>query len=389
MNRRGGEPFLVRDTVTASPPKHPDELVRLERLYDLGVLDTEAEERFDDLTALAAQICDTPIALVSLVDAERQWFKSHRGLDACETDLSRSVCSYTILSPEVLVIEDTTKDPRTATNPLVTGEILMRFYAGAPLIGRDGFAYGALCVIDTKPRKLTDDQVRALERLAAQVVALLEAGVVIREREAALEQADTLKAEIDHRVANSLQQVAVLLRLQARHIVDEKAKEAVELAQLRLEAISSFHRTVSSLSDGYRVSLRDVIARLSGDLAEILPARVKLEQDIPDVQMAARSATGLALILNEFLANSQKYAFPDDRAGTVRLAGSVEDGIVTLVFSDDGIGWQGKLPEARSSGIGMRVIEASVESLSGEMDMSGEGGCTMKISFPLAAVQFV
>lgn len=369
------------------PPKHPDEEARLKSLRSLNILDTDAEERFDDITALASYICDAPIALISLVDASRQWFKSHHGLNACETDLRRSVCAYTILSPTTLMIEDTTKDPRTAANPLVTGEILMRFYAGAPLIGRDGLAYGALCVLDSKPRRLAPAQLNALERLARQVVRQLEATIIIREREAALERAEALKAEIDHRVANSLQQVAVLMRLQARDIADDAARDAIELARQRVEAISAFHRTVSSVSDGDRVLLSTVMTRMTDDLGSMLPPNVTLVQDMPDIEVAARFATGIALVLNEFLANCQKYAFPDGRDGTISLRGAVEDGIMTLVFQDDGVGWSGERPESQSSGIGMRVIEASVQSLAGAMALDGEGGCTMTLTFPLDAVR--
>lgn len=368
-------------------PRHPAEPERLKSLHRLCVLDTETEERFDDITALAGQICQTPISLVSLVDTDRQWFKSHHGLNLSETDLSRSVCVYAIQTDEVLVIEDTQDDPRTVENPLVTGELNMRFYAGAPLIGSDGLPYGSLCVIDTKPRRLSPEQVSALVRLARQVVHLLEAEITIQEREAALEHAETLKSEIDHRVANSLQQVAVLLRLQARSVKNDEAVAAIEVARKRIEAISSFHRTISAASDGFSVSLSDAIGRMTTDLAAVLPPRVTLEADVPDVQIGARFAIGLAMILNEFVTNSQKYAFPDGRAGRIRVAGDVSDETVSLVIEDDGIGWEGELPDAQSSGIGMRVIEASVETLSGTLDVTGDGGCRMRISFPLSAVR--
>lgn len=372
--------------IPETAPLHPRESERLDALWRLDVLDTAEEQAFDDLTALAAQICDVPVALVSLVDAERQWFKSHHGVDISETDLERSVCAHAILGDDVLVIEDCATDPRTALNPLVTSEMGMRFYAGAPLIGVDGLPYGSLCVIDTVPRSLTGVQVEALKRLARQAVRLLEARITIRERSEALAQAETLKAEIDHRVANSLQQVAVLLRLQSRNVAHDEAAEAISTAQLRIESISSFHRTISALSDGRSVDVADLLSSLSDDLVDVLPPGVTIERDLPPVRMAARFALPLALILNEFVANSQKYAFPDGRSGVIRLTGASDDKTVRLVFADDGIGWKGEAPESQSTGIGMRVIEASVGTLSGEMKLTGEGGCRLSLSFPLSAV---
>jgi len=138
------------------------------------VLDTEPERRFDDTTKLAARLCDTPIALVSLVDCDRQWFKSRVGLGLAQTPREHAFCAYTILGDAPLVIEDASADPRTADNPLVTGEPGLRAYAGVPLILSDGPAIGSLCVLDREPRRFSDQQVSDLEALARQVVAQLE-----------------------------------------------------------------------------------------------------------------------------------------------------------------------------------------------------------------------
>ena len=139
------------------------------------MLDTPPEREFDDLTYLAAQICDTPIALITLLDQERQWFKSCVGLTATETPRDISFCAHAILEHELLVIPDATADERFADNPFVTGEPHVRFYAGAPLVTPEGQALGTLCVIDTVPRQLDQNQQEALRRLGRQVIALLEA----------------------------------------------------------------------------------------------------------------------------------------------------------------------------------------------------------------------
>ena len=142
------------------------EAARLEELHGLGVLDTPPEQAFDDLALLARQICGTPIALVSLVDADRQWFKARCGLDVSETHRDLAFCAHAIEQPHLFEVPDAMLDARFADNALVTGAPHIRFYAGAPLVGRHGFRYGTLCVIDTVPRVLTADQRAGLERLS-------------------------------------------------------------------------------------------------------------------------------------------------------------------------------------------------------------------------------
>lgn len=151
-------------------PVIPDnEQQRLQALHRSGLLDTPAEERFDRLTRVARQLFDVPIALVSLVDAERQWFKSRQGLEPCETQRDISFCGHAILCPDILEIGDATEDARFSDNPLVTGAPHIRFYAGAPLIV-DGQGIGTLCIIDTRPRRLAAGQRNALRDLADAVV---------------------------------------------------------------------------------------------------------------------------------------------------------------------------------------------------------------------------
>ncbi len=154
---------------------HPvNEAERLQKLTDCRILDTEPEPAFDDITALACRLCDTPIALISLVDTDRQWFKSRVGLDAIQTPRDQAFCGYTILGDDVLVIDDASRDERTRDNPLVTGPPHIRFYAGAPLRMDSGEALGTLCVIDYVPRTMNERQCEDLTRLARQAVRLLQ-----------------------------------------------------------------------------------------------------------------------------------------------------------------------------------------------------------------------
>ncbi len=152
------------------------EISRIEELRRLMVLDTSEEKAYDDLTRLAAEMCDTPIALISLVDSDRQWFKSRVGLQAKETPREYAFCAHAIKQPdEVMIVPNATEDPRFVENPLVTGDPNIRFYAGAPLVTKSGEALGTLCVIDSKPRELDANTLTKLQFLAHQVVTMLEA----------------------------------------------------------------------------------------------------------------------------------------------------------------------------------------------------------------------
>lgn len=156
------------------PPTPQDEDERLDALRRYHVLDTAAEEQFDRLAHLAAFVCHAPIALVSLVDKDRQWFKSRVGLETTETPRAEAFCAHAILGPDLLVVPDALVDLRFSSNPLVTGPLRVRFYAGAPLVTPEGHAVGTLSVLDTDPRRLDEGRAGALRSLAAQAVVLLE-----------------------------------------------------------------------------------------------------------------------------------------------------------------------------------------------------------------------
>jgi GAF domain-containing protein len=155
-------------------PIPDNEAERLEALREYHILDTEAEQSYDDITALAAHLCDVPIALISLVDASRQWFKSKLGLTEQETPRDVAFCAHAILQSEPLIVRDALKDQRFSQSPLVRRAPHIRFYAGFPLSTPDGLALGTLCAIDRKPRQLSAAQKTGMQALARQVMALLE-----------------------------------------------------------------------------------------------------------------------------------------------------------------------------------------------------------------------
>jgi signal transduction histidine kinase/CheY-like chemotaxis protein len=184
-------------------PVPENEAERLAALRDLDILDTPPELAYDELSALAAYICQTPIALISLVDEHRQWFKSRVGWTAEATPREVAFCAHAILQPDLLVVPDARADERFANSPLVTSPPGIRFYAGAPLVTAEGHALGTLCAIDHQPRQLTDEQARALRALSQQVVAQLRLRKQLAEQarvNAELARAnDTLRVVVAHR----------------------------------------------------------------------------------------------------------------------------------------------------------------------------------------------
>jgi signal transduction histidine kinase/CheY-like chemotaxis protein len=187
-----------------SAPLAKNEILRLKTLERYEVLDTEAEQCFDDITKLASVICNTPISLVSLVDNNRQWFKSKVGLDADETSREIAFCSHAILEEHIFEIEDARNDERFFDNPLVTDGPKIRFYAGAPLRAPNGEAIGTLCAISDKPQTLNDQQRLALQTLAKQVIAQLELRLTIRQLKESNKAKDEFLSTISHELRTPL-----------------------------------------------------------------------------------------------------------------------------------------------------------------------------------------
>jgi len=224
----------------------PTDDFRLAALERYHIMDTGPEERFDDIVALAARICETPMAVISLLDEKRQWFKSRIGLEVSETPKEIAFCQHTIRQEEVFVVHDAQSDREFAHNPMVTGPPHIRFYAGAPLTAQNGFALGSLAVLDTVPRKLSDLQMEALRVLSRQVVAQLELRKNLDELTRAVAARDEAAASLraSHR---SLEQ-RVLERTSELNLANSVLKEEIE------------HRTRE--------------ARLSQDIIDSLPGIV-------------------------------------------------------------------------------------------------------------------
>lgn len=320
------------------PPREPERLRALERLR---ILDTPPEESFDRLTRLAARVFSTPISLVSLLDAERQWFKSRFGLDTPWTRREISFCAYTIMGSVPMVVADASRDPRFADNPLVTGPPFIRFYAGAPLLTAGGHAIGTLCVIDRKPHKELDAVERQLlEDMADLVVERLEIRHVVqtlRDEAAEREQAErrlrareeelarsldvqrVLMREIHHRVKNNLQAIASIVQVEsARQPLDSPARPILDAMAARIGVMFGIHQQLHSGGRIDRVDVGAEMHALADSLHDLHDGHLCLNIRAGSVECDPDTAMRLGLIAHELLVNAVKHATPD-QSGAVTV----------------------------------------------------------------------
>jgi two-component sensor histidine kinase len=298
-----------------------DETDRLAALRSYRILDTPAEPGFDNLVRLAAQVCHTPMALITLIDDHRQWFKAELGLGLRETPLDVSICAKAILQPGLLIVHDTTTDPRFNCNPLVTGEPHLRFYAGALLATPDALPLGTICVLDRVPRDLTKEQAFALTTLAEQVMSQLELRRAVAQRDEALaasrrtEQRQTLLVrELHHRVRNTLATVQALVGATARSTTSMS-----EFSRSFAARIAALAKTHALLTDDYwqTVPLREMLLNELEPFAERRHQRFTLEG--PALDVSADLAIPLSMALHELTANAARYGALSVRRGCVSV----------------------------------------------------------------------
>ena len=301
------------------PPTPVDELLRLETLRNLKILDTESEERFDRVTRLAKRVFGTPIALVSLVDAERQWFKSRQGLDASETPRDISFCGHAILNDEILVVDDTHIDERFSDNPLVTADPNIRFYAGYPLSAPNGSKIGTLCIIDREPRELNDEDRDMLCELGGMVEEELAVAEMMRDdpvtglsnREGFAQIAGHILAMCERTKAAVC---VVLVRFENQHIIenlsgkDEADRSAIELSHILM---STFRNS-------------DLVGRVSQDSYAVLLAGSR----ISDVQSACDRLNDRVAERNEACSNSDEIEI---LAGAVEYRPEAHSDVISLI----------------------------------------------------------
>jgi two-component sensor histidine kinase len=301
---------------------------RLAALRSYRILDTLPEPEFDDLVQLAARACQTPVALISLIDERRQWFKAQVGLGVRETPLDRSICLSAMLLPGMTIVPDLSEDPRFVGNPLVTGEPHLRFYAGAVLRTPDGVPLGALCVLDHMPRDLTQEQASTLTMLAGQVMSQLELRRAIAERDEKLEASRQLEQrqsllvrELHHRVKNTLATVQALVGATRRSTGSFGA-----FYRSFSNRITSLAKTHTLLTEDYwqTAPLREIALNELKPFAESRQPRFMLIG--PPVELSADLAVPVGMALHELTTNAICHGALSVPGGHVEVRWSVDEG---------------------------------------------------------------
>ncbi len=351
------------------------EEMRLALLRGYNILDTAPEDGFDEITQLAAEICNVPIALISLVDEGRQWFKSKTGLEIDGSDIDGSICAHAIAADDYLEINDTASDPRTVNNAFVVGDDQIRFYAGALIEDDKNLPLGTLCVLGREPRQLNDFQRRALKVLAGQAMRQ----IALRK---ALADAEILHKEVDHRVKNSLQSLEALIRLQVRAEKSQDARNALEAVQGRLATVSRLHEALYLTDTGASVDISAFLGKVVRSTQEQMPSTVKVHYRVEHCHLSSRSASSVGMIVNEAMTNAAKYAYEGRKSGTFSVTGQHKGNAYHLTCADDGPG----IPEERrsGSGLGMRILLAAAQQLGGELLMpQSDAGTEITVVWPV------
>ena len=343
------------------------------RRYDPG--DSADVGGFDGIVELAGQICQCSVAMVSILREGDQRFEALRGIDADLASAIAAIADHTLLQDEILEIPDLRLDMRTRHNPLVEAEDApILFYAGVQIVTRGGVPLGALCVMDTRPRRLGDTERRALRILAEQVMQRLELHDLLR-------QQDAMRREVDHRVKNSLANVVAMARMAARKAAPE-ARAALTSVEQRISVMVELHQDLYRADDpDAPIDVDDYIKRITSHLREMAPGGIDIEVHCAPLALMARRASALGVLVNEMVANACKHGFPDGRTGHVYLRGRLaEDGHYVLTCEDDGVGAD---TPATAAGIGMRIMEASAAQLEGHLSSeSTDAGFRVEVEFP-------
>lgn len=388
-----------------SAPAIPiNEAARLEELSLFSILDTMPEKEFDDMTTIASEICQTPISLITLIDKNRQWFKSKKGTDLSETSRNLSFCAHAINQPDnELIIEDATKDRRFSDNPYVTNDPHVVFYAGIPLVSNNGFALGTICVIDTKPRHLTEGQLTALKALSRQVVRLLEmrrANHVIhatqQKLETKCEELERFAYVVSHDIKSPLNNVISLLGLLMRleeNNISEKSKlvlntSLVSIKQLKSLVDGIIGHYMSLNYDATEVKEID-LTKMCAELIGLLNPTDAMAIDLRvECQKLVGNEIALRQIFINLISNSIKYS--EKEPISIYIVHEHGIGWHQIDYNDNGVGMDtnnimkifepfstlGKTDRFgnKGTGIGLATVKQLIDKLGGQIDVRSEIG---------------
>ncbi|MBB3855177.1 signal transduction histidine kinase [Xanthomonas arboricola] len=381
--------------------KPPSEALRLQALRSYGILDTPREAAFEDITRLASIICQTPIALISLVDAERQWFKSELGMGERETPLFKSMCAHALLDSDVLVVPDTREDVRFARNPLVTGEAPLHFYAGAVLKTSEGLPLGTVCVLDRQPRQLSAEQVDALRALARQTMAQLELRRALQLAEESDRYRSRLMAIAGHDLKTPLRTAAYAIDKMRRHAnVDSvptlvTARDAINLVARNLDELATLAAASETATpDLQPLALEDVLHSVLGVWRQPAIDKCLALRHVPTSLRVRSHPTLLTTLLGNLIGNAVKYT----ERGRVLVGVRRRPSHAVVEIIDSGIGLNLDHPEQvfqafrqadpRSDGlgIGLWIVHRTAETLGCEVDVRPRpgGGTCFSVRIPLA-----
>jgi signal transduction histidine kinase len=382
-----------------SAPRPFDEQARLEALQRYRVLDSTREEAFDDLVRLAALVCRTPISLVSLVDATRQWFKAKEGLDVPELPRETAFCAHAIMGVNLLVVPDTHADAIFATNPLVLGPPHIRFYAGAPLITPEGMGLGTLCVIDHVPRTIGPEEARALTALARHVMTQLELRRSLLEIDERNSELDTFSRSVAHDLRAPLRAIRGLSELireeNAGRILDARGQEwlgrivqAADRMHALIDGVLSYARISRGNLPIETVELGSMVREVLNDLSAELESRRAVVEVAPDLPAVRASSVALRQALANLLSNAVKFVAPGV-APRVRVEAERRGDRAVVSIADNGIGipaaLQGRLFQPFSTllgpgdpnsgvGIGLSIVKKAVDRMGGRLGLESEPG---------------
>lgn len=388
-----------------------NEVKRIKALNSYKILDTLPEEDYDRLTFIASHICDTPIALVSLIDPKRQWFKSHHGLDATETPREFAFCAHAINSPdEVLIIPDARKDERFHDNPLTTDAPNVIFYAGAPLVTSEGYSLGTICVIDNQPRTITEKQISALKALANQVVALLELRKKNKELEDKNNQISNLNKELEsfsYRLSHDLKTPIRGINNISEWILDDEqeslstdAKKNIELISARSKYMMSLINSMISYSKVKKENIHSEhinLKELSVIIANNCNDGHNYELSFTNCdQLVYTSKTVLSICLQNLITNSLKFSNKPICKINIELKETEKE--LQIHFNDNGVSISEKYSDKifelfetvgpkneNSTGIGLATVKETLRRIDGTIALNSDckaEGCSFTITIP-------